>query len=201
MSKIEELENRIREQRLLEANSKGLVGSSGKIGIVLMTLGHEVVGQGGKSYGWWEEEEENYEEPRNNFELMEKIPIMDVDGNIRPEGPEWSEINGGDFYSTRRVGFHFDGLGMGMHMEILYEEDSSSLTLTHRGVLSYREVMGELEAYVPNEEWEGWVERLYKIAKKRQRIAKEKEFKEKAEDTETAKEGWLNRIKKRWGTF
>jgi hypothetical protein len=201
MSKMEDLENRIREQRLLEANSKGLVGASGKIGTVLMSLGHEIVGQGGDSAGWWEEEEEDSEDPRNPLELMKKIPVMDVDGNMRPEGPEWSEMEGGDFYSTRRVGFHFDGLGMGMHMEILYDEESSALSLTHRGVLSYREVMGELEAYVPNEEWEGWVNRLYKVAKKRQRAAKEDEFREKAEEAEAAKEGWLDRIRKRWGAF
>lgn len=201
MSKMEELEAKIREQRLLEANNKGLVGAGGKIGTVLMTLGQEIVAQDGGSSGWWGYEDEAPDEPRNNLELMGMIPTMDVDGNSRPEGPEWADAGNVDFYNTRRVGFHFDGLGMGMHMEIMYDEESSSLSLTHRGLLCYREVMGELESYVPNNEWEDWVERLYKISKKRQRAVKEEEFKAKAEEAEAAKDGWLERVRKKWGYF
>ena len=201
MSKMDELEAKIREQRLLEANNKGLVGATGKIGTVLMTLGEEIVSQDGESSTWWDSEEDDMDEPRNSLELMGMIPIMDVDGNMRPEGPEWAPAGDVGFYSTRRVGFHFDGLGLGMHMEIMYDEESSALSLTHRGVLCYREVMGDLEAYVPNEEWEGWVERLYKISKKRQRSAKEDEFKAKALEAEKAKEGWLERVRKKWGSF
>ena len=56
---------------------------------------------------------------------------------------------------------HFDGLSRSMHMEIKYSEETSELSLTHRGYLVYKEVMGDLEVYVPNEEWESWIEKLW----------------------------------------
>lgn len=197
MSTREDLERRIREQRVLEANKKGFVGAAGKIGTVLAMLGHEIVGQD----GLWDASEEQPEDSANSGELMARIPVMDLEENQRPDTPEWSEMADGVPSSTRRVGMHFDGLSRGMHMEIMYNEESSELSLTHRGFLAYREIMGEVETYVPNEEWEGWIERLYKASKKKQRSQKEDEFKRRADEAETAKEKWWDSLRKRWGSF
>ena len=45
MSKQEEIEEKIREQRTIEANKKGLIGQNGKIGMVLRMLGHPIIAQ------------------------------------------------------------------------------------------------------------------------------------------------------------
>ena len=66
MSKPEELEQRIREQRIIEANKKGLVGQNGKIGMVLKMMGNPIIAQtegGGLidiNYIQYESEEEKH---------------------------------------------------------------------------------------------------------------------------------------------
>lgn len=143
--------------------------------------------------------EEFVEEPRNPEELMSYLPTMDSESNPRPEGKEWGQV--GDVYpvSTRRIGMHFDGLGRGMHMEIKYDDEKSELSLTHKGYLVYRETMGDIDTYIPHEEWEGWVDKLWSLSRGIQRKRKEEEFKKKNEETEDMKESWLESLMKRWG--
>lgn len=200
MSKREELEIRIKEQRVLEANKKGLIGSAGKIGTVLRMMGSEIVYQGEESVGadFLNHDEERLE-PRDSKELLSYLPTMDVDGVTRPEGKEWGEIGDANPTRTRKIGMHFDGLGRGMHMEIKYDDERSELTLTHKGYLVYKEVMGDIEAYVPNEEWEGWVDSLWSVAKNVQRKRKEEEFKKNTEEADQAKNSWLESLMRRWG--
>lgn len=197
MSKREDLEARIKEQRVLEANKKGLVGFSGKIGSVLKAFGSEIVSHESESIVPLFEEIP--EEPRNAKELMSYIPTVDVEGSSRPDTAEWGEAGETHFASTRKIGMHFDGLSRGMHMEIKYDDEKSELSLTYKGYLAYRETMGDLDVYVPNEEWEGWIERLWSLSKKIQRQNKELEFKKKAEEADRAKEEWWVSLRKRWG--
>lgn len=200
MSKREELEARIKEQRTLEANKKGFVGASGKIGVVLRMLGQEIIAQS-MDEGLALLPEEEPQEPRSSSEFMKMMPIMDVDGVSRPDSEEWAEMGEASFSYTRKVGMHFDGLGRGMHLEIQYDEERSELSLLYKGYLAYREVMGEIDTYVPNEEWEGWVERLYRLSKEIQRKGKEQEFKNSAERAEREKATWWESMLRRWGSF
>lgn len=203
MSRQEELEERIREQRTVEANKKGLVGQGGKIGVVLRILGQPIVAQSeGGIYvdtNRLEEWDKDDTEPRNVLEMMRGIPIMDTDAHDRPSSEEWSEMDDPIPYGTRTVGWHFDGFGMGMHMEIKYDDSTTELSVTHKGYTVYKEVKGEITAYVPNPEWEGWIERLFKSARDIQRRLKEEEFQEQVKAVEKSKEGWLRDIASRWG--
>jgi hypothetical protein len=63
----------------------------------------------------------------------------------------------------------------------------------------YKETKGELLSYNPIEEWEKWIESLYKIAKEKQRKVKEKEFEESIKSNEKEKDFWWEKIKNRWG--
>ena len=132
---------------------------------------------------------------------MKDIPTMEMEGNQRPDTPEWGEVGEERFFSTRKVGLHFDGLRFGMHMEIMYKDESSELSLTYKGILVYRESMGEIDTFIPHEEWEGWLERLYKKAKTIQRKDKEEEFKNRAAAAEREKADWWESIKRRWGSI
>jgi len=124
---------------------------------------------------------------------------MDMDGSTRPEGPEWGEASDPESFSTRSVGMHFDGLSRSMHLEIIYKDEQSELSLYHRGSLAYRETQGELECYMPSEEWEEWISSLFKVAKKMQRKSKEEEFEANVKRAEVAKDSWLRYIASRWG--
>jgi hypothetical protein len=190
MAQREELEARIKEQRLAEATKKGLTGPTGKIGVVLRMLGGPIVSQTeDASYLNLDGEEEDG-----------GIPVMDVEGARRPEGPEWSDDERiATHYGIHEIGRHFDGLGRGMHMEIFYKDESSEMSLYHRGFLAYREVQGDLQCYVPSDEWEGWISSLFKVAKKRQREQKEREFEERVKESERTKLSWLREMASRWG--
>jgi hypothetical protein len=205
MSRREEIEEKIKEQRTIEANKKGLIGQNGKIGTVLRVLGQPIISQfEGGSYL-----DSNYidlrgdsfleEEPKNNNDLLKKIPIMDAESNERPTTSEWAELEEPNPVTVQSIGWHFDGLSRGMHLEIKYENSSSELLVTYQGYTVYKEISGEVTCYVPNEEWENWIERLSKGAKEIQRKLKEKEFEENIKQTEKQKQNWWSAIQEKWG--
>lgn len=195
MASREEIEIKIREQRTAEANKKGLVGQGGKIGTVLKSLGSPIVGQTeGAAYL-----DLSGRENSPTGSPMKDIPIMDIDGAERPSGSEWDEIGESVGFTTRVIGRHFDGLGRGMHLEIFYKDDSSEMSVYYRGYLVYREIQGEIDCYVPVEEWEGWISSLFKVAKKIQRESKEKEFSQKVAEADAAKKSWIREMAARWG--
>lgn len=204
MSKQEELEAKIREQRTVEANKKGLIGQNGKIGVVLRVFGSPIIGQsvGGVYIDTNRADfipHYDEEDPKNSYELMRSIPIADVEGIERPKGSDWADMNDPDPITTYNLGWHFDGLSRGMHLEILYKDDSSAFTVHHKGHLVYKELRGELMAYLPNDEWEGWIMRLSKSAREIMRQRKEKEFAAQVKVAERTKASWWESMKARWG--
>lgn len=196
MAQREELEAKIKERRLAEATKKGLMGASGKIGAVLKALGTSVVSQTNDvSYI----DTQGVEQISSDNPLSQ-IPVMDMEGVERPKGSEWSdEIPDSVSFGMHYVGRHFDGLSRGMHLEILYKDESSEMSVYYKGYLVYREIQGDLVCYVPIPEWEDWISSLFKLAKKIQRDEKEEEFKAKVQEAERNKSSWLRSIASRWG--
>lgn len=198
------MEQRIREQRIVEANKKNLVGKNGKIGTILMTMGQPIVShlEGGgyvDTHYIDTNPPEEKDDPRNNIELMRDIPSMGTENYERPSGPEWSEMGDAGSYDTMVIGWHFDGLSRGMHMEIKYDDMISELSLHHKGYLSYKEIKGEIVCYVPGAEWEGWIDTLYKSAKEIRRRQQEEDFEKKVKEAEVNKSEWWRGIISRWG--
>lgn len=144
----------------------------------------------------WSKEEV---EPRNALDLMRKIPMMDMDNHDRPSSEEWSEMDDPVPYGTRTIGWHFDGLSRGMHMEIKYDDSTTEFSVLYKGYIVYKEVKGELAAYVPIPEWEGWIDRLHKSARDVQRKLKEEEFESQMKSSEKAKSNWLRDMASKWG--
>ena len=195
MASKEEMESRIREQRTAEANKKGLVGQGGKIGTVLRALGSPIVGQ--TEDVAYLSLDGSVNEPSGS--PLKDMPTMEIDGNERPSGDEWGEASDPLSFSTRTIGRHFDGLERGMHLEIIYKDDSSEMSVYYKGYLVYQDIQGELTCYVPINEWEEWVSSLFKVAKRIQRASKEQEFAEKVAEAEKSKKSWLREIASRWG--
>lgn len=208
MSKAEEIEEKIKEKRILEANQKGLMGQNGKIAIVLKVLGEQIIKQSEGGYyvdsNYLDLEgnnnlEKSIHDLDNPIDLLKQIPIMGIEETNRPEGKDWTEISDIRYYGTDTIGMHFDGLNRGMHMEIKYDDIISELVVTYKGYTVYKENKGELLSYNPIDEWEKWIESLYKIAKEKQRKTKEKEFEESIKNNEKEKQIWWEKIKNRWG--
>lgn len=208
MSKAEEFEEKIKEKRTLEANKKGLIGQNGKLGIILKSLGSPIIehSEGG---GYVESnyidlegktDDINLHDISSSEEFMKKIPIIYMKGVERPQTDEWNlDMPDSISYGIETIGLHFDGLNRGMHLEIKYDYNLSELVVYYRGYLVYKEIKGDLFSYIPNEEWEKWVDSLYKIAKEKHRKQKEEDFKKTTIQNEKDKNAWIEKIRLRWG--
>src|ERR1019366_3555113 len=133
-------EEAIKEKRTREAVNRNLMGLNGKLGIICQHLGSEIMQDGG---GMYESSD------MDDVWLLEgdgedKLPTMEEGGNI--------------------IGYIFDGLNMGFHLEIKYLDYRKELNCYHKGHEVYKEVSGELEAYAPYSAWEEMVEHLFKRA-------------------------------------
>ena len=206
MKKIEEIEEKIKEERLIEATKKGFYGQNGKIIFVVKILGEPIISQNeGDLYSNSTYLEDPYdlgndlEESSTKEELMQNLPAMGMVDNNRPEGPEWSSLKEGENASITKIGNHFCGLSRGMHLEIMYNEINTELYLTYKGYQVYKEIKGDLLCYVPNDEWESHIDKLYKISKEKARKTKEQEFQKEIKSSDRQKQSWLNEMKKKWG--
>lgn len=136
---MREKEERIKEQRLLEATRKGLTGLEGKFGTILQYLGQPIISAHAGSY----------------FESNE-LPDVYADLEDEPELPT---------ADVERVivesGYVFDALSSGLHLEIQYLAEKQKLAVYYCGNLVYCEIASDLECYVPSTEWESKVDMLY----------------------------------------
>jgi len=215
MNSPEDFEKRIKEERTLEANKKGIIGPSGKIATILRNLGEPIVGQTEDSiydynYDYDMNNHNSIHEVTNSKDLTKKIPTMNMDEGTRPNSEESLRIDSieslysGNMpeefnFSTREIGYYFEGLNRGMHLEIKYDEYTSELIVNYKGYIVYKEAKGDLLAYSPQEEWEAHIEKLYKEAKRKQIKGKESEFENSLKNNEKQKDNWLQKMKSKWG--
>jgi hypothetical protein len=184
---MHELAKKIREQRLIEATQKGYTGLDGKIGIVLKGMGEPIiVHEGGRH-----EEMFGIMMPTFTSTTMDD-PYALQDEDEMPEFDETEPV---------QVGWLFDGLRRGVHMEIKYMLDTKELTLTYKGYLVYAEEAGELTCYVPHKEWEEKLEYLLTSARP-MAAARHKEIAHaEREEEKQEKLGWLEKLRLYWGKF
>jgi len=211
---MNEREKKIQEQRTIEATKKGFMGLSGKFGIILKNLGEPIVshssGEGSMSSSYLDDpwllpgesnEFDQFNLPYGDPQKMQaSIPYMDMPGQ-EPVGYGWKEQRNANRIpiGTSEIGWIFDGLNRGIHMEIKYTLETSDLVVYFKGYEVYREIGGELYAYSPNEEWEPKVERLYAIAKEKEQKKGDTVRTEQIQVATKNKEQWVDKIKKRWG--
>jgi hypothetical protein len=98
---------------------------------------------------------------------------------------------------TAIAGHAFDGLSRGMHLEIKNLENR--LSVTYKGFPVYLEESGDLQRYVPFQEWEDQIERLYKVAAKLRKEDKKVKKGMKEQVAERAKNKWFRRMFEKWG--
>lgn len=176
-------EKNIREKRTILAASKNFIGVAGRLGTIAKYLGSPIKYQGNKLVS-----------DRTLDEYLGE-PYDVYDQPNRDELPVFDERE--DFIET--IGYMFDGLSRGIHMEIKYMYETKILTVHWKGYQVYMEVAGDLFAYAPFDEWETKIDTLYKqaeklavIARKEYQIAEEEEAKQK-------QMSFLQRLRLRWG--
>jgi len=198
---MHEQEKRIKEQRTIEANRKKLMGLDGKLGCILKYLGEPLIrqdeGDWFHSSRYLDEEDSRRETTWGGTpeEIIEQIPTDDW-GDLLPDECYRSQPVK---YDTEEIGMVFDGLSSGMNLEIRYLKQDNLLTVKHEGRLVYREVAGELEAYVPAPQWEDMVNRLFPLAKKREVTAIGEAVQQRREKNRKDKLGFLEKLRTKWG--
>ena len=178
-------EDVIKRERTFEATRNNLMGIGGKLGIICKHLGKPIQKEGGSMFDtsemddlWLLEDDE----PEEGAEFdMNKMPMMDEE-----------EI-------SYTIGYVFDGLSRGMHLEIKYLEDRKELNCYYKGFEVYKEVNGELEAYAPSNEWEEKIEYLFSIAKKTEKKRMQQKHEVVKEMAAQKHAEYLEHLKNRWG--
>ncbi len=166
-------EEKIKTQRMIEATRKGYMGMSGKFGIILQQLGEPIIGHGSPLF------EVTYMETPYPEHEEEEMGYFDEDETVT------------------EVGWLFSGLNRGMHLEITYED--AVLSVYYKGYPVYIERAGDLECFVPNQNWEQNIEQLYEVAIKLQRKDRQDAKVVKDKIKETNRKNWLQAIWKKWG--
>lgn len=164
----------IREQRTIEAMRKGYMGSEGKFGHILKTLGEPIVKEGSPYF------EQSY---------LDDYWVLDED-EIRTADDE--EV-------TFEIGWHFDGLSRGINLTIQMLDDRRELTVRHEGRIVYREIAGDLYGYAPDPAWEDHIERLYNQAKKREKERRQEEKKLIQKIAKKRQQETLDYLRDKWG--
>jgi hypothetical protein len=166
-------EQQIKEKRTVEAIQKEYMGFQGKLVCIARNLGHEILDQGAVK------ETLSYDD---FWKISgEDIQQMDIESNVDC------------------VGWFFDGLGMGVNLEIFVFENDKKIKVAYESQNVYEEVSGELEAYVPNIVWEEKINPLYKRAKEKEIKRREKQKESSKSNFEENKKKLINYLSNKWG--
>jgi len=166
-------EQQIKEKRTVEAIQKEYMGFQGKLVCIARNLGHEILDQGVVK------ETLSYDDFWKTS--GEDIQEMDIESNVDC------------------VGWFFDGLGMGVNLEIFVFENDKKIKVAYESQNVYEEVSGELEAYVPNIVWEEKINPLYKRAKEKEIKSREKQKELSKSNFEENKKKLINYLSNKWG--
>jgi len=173
------------------------MGLNGKIAIIVRGMGQPVYEQ----YDGGSFVDQRFLD--DYFAEEELIPTKNIDEEAYPDlagYPEWGDErpNIQEVSKTLHC-YHFDGLNRGMHLEIYLYPDPLEIKVLAKGYQVYRELRTELESYVPNNEWELWIERLYPTALEKTKIKSKARTDENRTIQEKERKGWLADFKRLWG--
>ena len=201
-------EKKIKEARTIEATRKGI---SEKLNLIVRVMGQPILthyegglfsDHGGNSVigmtstsaplDYYEEEE------NDEYDTLE---MLDAFGQPieNPQDDTWSESKRPrKRVDSHIIGWYFDGLNRGVHLEIKYMEEISELTVHYKGYLVFKEIGGDLQAYNPTE-WEDKIMEFHKSAQKMHNVNRKEEKKEREVENLKAKQSWIKQMRDMWG--
>lgn len=168
------IENRIVEQRTAEAMQKNLMGQQGKLYLIAKFLGHAILRQS---------EGDNLLYYDGMFDDLNEttIPIMD------------------ESITASEIGYNFDGLSRGINLNIMCNDQLSTIRMYYDGYCFYEEENNQLLRYVPNDLIEKQIDSLYVVVEEK---VKDKYRKMKAEEIKEAskiEKEEIRRLRNKWG--
>lgn len=172
-----DIQNKIKEQKTVEAINKDLMGSQGKLAMICHAFGDPII----------------YDSESSEIENILNIDdgFYDIDEN---EIKTFSEN-----HLSYEIGYWYDGLKFGNGLEIKFLNNESEIKLYYKGYLKYHEESNNLITYNTDGDWEKTIEDLYHHAKK-VIIQKNKKIIEKHQlIKEKEKQNLIDEIRKNWG--
>lgn len=172
-----DINNKIKEQRTVQAINKDLMGSQGKIALICQAFGEPII------YDNEISDSENYLNINDGFYDFDESEIKTFSEN----------------HSSYQIGFWYDGINLGNGIEIKFLIHENEIKLYHKGSLKYHEESNNLIVYNPNGDWEKTLESLYFVAKKRIIEKNKKILEENQTIKEKEKKNLIDDIRKNWG--
>lgn len=172
-----DINNKIKEQRTVQAINKDLMGSQGKIALTCQAFGEPII------YDNEISDSDNYLNINDGFYDFDENEIKTFSEN----------------HSSYQIGFWYDGINLGNGIEIKFLIHENEIKLYHRGSLKYHEESNNLIVYNPNGDWEKTLESLYFVAKKRIIEKNKKILEENQVAKEKEKKNLIDDIRKNWG--
>lgn len=207
MNQDYDIEIKAQRERTVQAINEGWMGFDGKLGVIAQQLGDPIMSnysishEGGLDYTDFStyslEDEGSIEDAKNYDEMLAKMPMIEDEYIGVLEGGIWSNRKKTKM-NTGLIGWNFDGLSRGMHLEIRCLIEDAKIVVYYQGYKVYEEEGSKLLRLNPNG-WEELVERLYPTAKKKQRKQVTKRNEERKAEAQNEVKGMLQRIKELWG--
>lgn len=188
---LSQKEKAIQEKRTIEATKKNMMGSVGKLGMIVQVLGDKIIKEDGGLYdiGYLEDPY------TDNSEVQYETTMSGQNG---PEIGK-DELPYTEFSQSQELGYVFDGLSRGMHLEIKFWHHNQRIDVTYKGYLVYKEIAGELFCYAPFDDWEDMIVRLHKAAKEKSKDLKHLREMAIGETIEEEKRSFWEKLRMRWG--
>lgn len=171
-----EKEKRIKEQRLIEATSKDYLGIEGKFGHILKYLGEPILSYTESGNYFSSNEMPDY----LNLDSGDELPVLDIESNVNT------------------IGYMFDGLSRGMHLNITYINEDKKIEVYYKGYLVYREIENDLDTFFPLKEWEEIINKLFILAKTKKISSHQEVMTERENQGKKIKENFLKLMYKKW---
>jgi hypothetical protein len=169
------IEEKIKEQRTFEATAKNLMGMEGKFYCIARFLGDAITTQS------------------TDQTFLESDDFWSLDTD---ELPSFSDE---EVFSD--IGYVYNGLSDGIHLEIICKEAESSIKVFFEGYLYYEEDQGSLLRYYPYPILEKHIENLYNRVEEKVKYLIKKEKPNQEKQIKKMEFDEIRKLREKWGNI
>lgn len=173
-----EIQNKIKEQRTVEAIKKDFMGSQGKLAIICKAFGSPII---------------------YDNSVFEEANTLDIDdGFYDKEENEVETFEEG--HVSYEIGYWYDGVNLGNGLEIKFLFYESEIKLYYKTYIRYHEISNTLISYNTDGDWEKIIDDLYYHAKNKIIENNKKTIEENKLIKEKNNKNLIDEIRKNWGS-
>lgn len=173
-----EIQNKIKEQRTVEAIKKDFMGSQGKLAIICKAFGSPII---------------------YDNSVFEEANTLDIDDGFYDK--EESEVETfEESHVSYEVGYWYDGVNLGNGLEIKFLFYESEIKLYYKSYMRYHEISNTLVSYNTDGDWEKIIDDLYYHAKMKIIENNKKTIEGNKLIKEKNNKNIIDEIRKNWGS-